>query len=327
MPTINPPAPGVPGRQRIMFMSEAWVLIAVTPVLYLLAGSTRGGLRLLMLAFMFMVIADGLLSYVLTRSIRASAKLPTTIDLGTSPDIEIEIEWPLRAPVVAHFTEGLTSAKSSGPASGDGVIPASGIRRGVVDEVTLTIAAGAFLGLIGFVSETVMTPAEPILVLPPARPHPDVIADIDRLATPDDAELIGVRPYRPGDRPGDVHWPSVARTPEIMVRERAPAPPAPPPLTVVVAGTDAESFDDRLAVARFAVEYAWTLGMRVTLVTNTNQGGKVTNPPLTSPADLHLALATATPGPRPTTRDDQAVLDVDGLDLAQPSVGRRMHGS
>ncbi len=311
-----------------MFMSEAWVLIAVTPVLYLLAGSTRGGLRLLMLAFMFMVIADGLLSYVLTRSIRASAKLPTTIDLGSSPGIEVEIDWPLRAPVVAHFTEGLSSAKSSGPACGDGVIPASGVQRGVVNEVTLTIAAGAFLGLIGFVSESVMTPAEPILVLPPARPHPDVIADIDRLATPDDAELIGVRPYRPGDRPGDVHWPSVARTPEIMVRERAPAPPTPPPLTVLVAGSgaDAESFDDRLAIARFAIEYAWTLGMQVTLVTHTSRDDAVTNAPLTGPADLHRSLATAIPGPRPATRDDEALLDVDGLDLAQTSVGRQIHG-
>ncbi|MEZ5230390.1 MAG: DUF58 domain-containing protein [Acidimicrobiales bacterium] len=92
-----------------------------------------------------------------------------------------------------------------------GTLASVATRRGTVNEVTITTAAGAFLGLIGYVTESTLTPAVPMLAVPPAVPHPEIVAYLQTITTPSEPELVGVRPYRPGDRPADVHWPSVAR--------------------------------------------------------------------------------------------------------------------
>ncbi len=327
---------GIVSRRRVMFMSEAWVLIAITPVLYLLSMNGHKGLRFLMLAFVFLVIGDGLLSYVLTRSIRISAQLPTTIDLGTSIEIPVAVGWPIGGPVIAHFTGGLASGKAGGRACTDGSLWSTGSSRGEKTEVTLTLAAGAFLGLIGFVTESTLTPDRPMLVLPPTTPHPEVTAYLRSITTANEPDLIGVRPYRPGDRPADVHWPSVARTNEVMVRERAAMPFEPPPLTVVATGRRQAELDATLAVARFAVEQAWRSGVAVTLVTHEHVAppmapeppGRFTipylppsdrpNPVLThrelaGPGDLHRALARAIPGPDPEPSVDGASINVGAL--------------
>lgn len=323
-------------RRRIMFMSEAWVLIAIAPVLYLLSTSGHRGLRFLMLAFVFLVIGDGVLSAVLTRSIRTAAQLPPTIDIGTVVEVPIAIVWSIRGPVIAHFTDGLVSEKAGGRADVDGHLPASARRRGPVHECTITVAAGAFLGLIGFVTESRLVPAAPILVVPASLPHPDIVSRLQSITSPAEPDLIGVRPYRPGDRPGDVHWPSVARTNDIMVRERSVMPHEVPPLTIVATDSSTARLDQTLGLARFAVELAWQLGVTVTLVTHEqvrpqtpqartgrrrrDESSGVLRPEptlvvneLSGSADLHRALAVAVAGPPPTTAFDGTHLVIDDI--------------
>ncbi len=317
-------------------MSEAWVLIAIAPVLYLLSTGGHQGVRLLMLAFVFLVVGDGLLSAVLIRSIRVSSQLPTVADVDTDIELPIAVTWPIGGPVIAHFTEGFTSEKAGGPTDLQGHLTARAVRRGPVGEVTVTIAAGAFLGLIGFVVDSTLTPAEPVLALPPAIRDPEIASYLDSISTATEPELIGVRPYRPGDRPADMHWPSVARTDELMVRERVVMPFEPPPLTIVATDTSAARIDRTLGLARFAAEQAWRSGVPVTLVTHEDASTEApvsTNrfeipylPPtrrstpvltiheLRAPADLHRALALAIPGPQPSAPFEGAHLIIADLD-------------
>ncbi len=322
-----------------MFMSGAWVLIAIAPVLYLLSMDGHRGLRFLMFAFVFLVVGDGVLSAVLVRCIKVSAQLPATIEVGRETEVPVSIRWPVGGPVIAHFTGGIASGKAGGPADVHGSLSSTAPRRGTVDEVTITVAAGAFLGLIGFVTESTLATATPILVLPPPVAHPDVVAYLRSFAAANEPELIGVRPYRPGDRPADVHWQSVARTSEIMVRERAVMPFEPPPLTIVATDSAAAGLDRTLGVARFAVEQAWQLGVRVTLVIHEHVAPTTTVAPprrrsipylppshranptlvhleLEGPHDLHRALTSAIPGPRPVVEIDGSLLDIEDIAAA-----------
>ncbi len=318
-------------------MSEAWVLIAIAPVLYLLSMNGHRGLRFLMFAFLFLVIGDGLLSAVLVRSIKVSAKLPATADVDSLVEVPVAIRWPIGGPIIAHFTDGLSSEKAGGPTDIQGSLPSTAPRRGPVDEVTITVAAGAFLGLIGFVTESTIAPPTSMLALPRAVAHPDVVSYLQSITTPTEPDLIGVRPYRPGDRPADVHWQSVARTSEIMVRERALMPFEPPPLTIVATNPVATRLDDTLGLARFAVEQAWRAGVQVTLVTHqadetatppmerrralphqatARPAPKLTHHELTGLSDLHHALAHAVPGPKPSLDIDGARLVIDDRSVA-----------
>jgi uncharacterized protein (DUF58 family) len=80
-----------------------------------------------------------------------------------------------------------------------------------------------------------------------------------RRAVPTDGDVRGVRPYRTGDSPRDVHWRTSARRDQLMVREYDRSPPL--DLTVVVDPWVPSVPTDRLSLGK--LEWALSLAVSV----------------------------------------------------------------
>jgi uncharacterized protein (DUF58 family) len=132
-----------------------------------------------------------------------------------------------------------------------------------------------------------------------------------RIAT-DQADVRGVRPYRPGDSIRWVHWRSSARRRQLLVREYDSAPS--PDLVVVVEAwlpahpttTERLDLEDALSLAVTVVEsWARAFGTRVTLavagdgspdVRSTSAGDEVVRTTLVPLADVTGVAAPVAPG-------------------------------
>jgi uncharacterized protein (DUF58 family) len=122
-----------------------------------------------------------------------------------------------------------------------------------------------------------------------------------RRATADQAEVRGVRPYRPGDSLRWVHWRSSARRRGLMVREYDAAPT--PELVLAVepwlpakpAPADRDRLEAALSLAATVVKaWATQLGGRVTLVVLGGEpGGRVIPPGEVAARDGLVPLADA----------------------------------
>ena len=140
---------------------------------------------------------------------------------------------PVRRPRATRSTARTADGR------GDGVtlLP---IRRGVHATVTLDIATAAPFGMQWWTRRVVL-PVPAVLHVGPRRgqpvawPHSSEAATGDgrRRAAADTGEPRGARPYRPGDRQRQVHWPVTAHAGELMVREMEE--PIAEPVTVRVA--------------------------------------------------------------------------------------------
>ena len=98
---------------------------------------------------------------------------------------------------------------------------ATGFERSVVDRVDLAVRATTSFGLVDAVRTCPIELDPPIVVAPapvatPIPPHPVAGSSAPSAGGADDA---GLRRYRPGDLRRNVHWPSVARTGILLVRD------------------------------------------------------------------------------------------------------------
>lgn len=171
-------------------------------------------------------------------------------------------------------TPAVVSAPALSPGSGiDLSVPVTAMRR-TRSRLTVTQRSCDPLRLRVRLLE-VSAPVE-LAVLPPAVPPPTD----RRITTPGEvaraggrtALLAGVRPWRAGDNPRDVHWRATARHTSLVVVDR-PLPPPVRELAVLVAGT-ASTVDDELVVAAAAAlaDTAARTGERLTLVGWTRRG-------------------------------------------------------
>ncbi|MFV0258409.1 MAG: DUF58 domain-containing protein [Acidimicrobiales bacterium] len=138
--------------------------------------------------------------------------------------------------------------------------------RGLVDRVQVILEARATLGLVAAVASATVPLHRPLAVAP--IPAAQVVRAMGAAAETSgrDDEPVGVRPYVPGDRQRDIHWPTVARSRTLMVRERARHRAA-ERVTVVVGGINERCPGERLAAARRIAEAVLDTGGRVMLST------------------------------------------------------------
>lgn len=182
------------------------------------------------------------------------------------------------------------------PASGTiGVRPG---RRGVYAGLTTRVATDVPLGLVRCTRSAVAPLDHPLHVAPPGLPT--VIDSIG--GRPGDLRMhggdpIGIRPYKLGDSPRDVHWPSVAKTGTLLVRDRRPET-AVDELRLVVVAPGAEpagddqlepGFERSLARARAVAEAELDAGRRVVLTT-AEPGADGRPAPMTEPVSSHNEL-------------------------------------
>jgi len=190
--------------------------------------------------------------------------------------------------------------------------------RGLFRGSPLVVGSGFPFGLLGH--ERPADAGADVVVLPaPGRADADGLRrwllrqaggegrsrKVLRRVTSDQADVRGVRPYRPGDSLRTVHWRSSARRGELMVREYDAAPS--PDLVLVVepwlpadpADADRANLEAALSLAA-TVALAWSvdLGTRVTVVVAGDETPARTGAPTGEVVRESLApLAGAVGGP------------------------------
>jgi len=148
------------------------------------------------------------------------------------------------------------------PAAGSVTVLVS--RRSLIEELAVSLRTSVPFGLVEVAhTRTVALDAALAVALAsistPVAPVTATGAS-SRWTTSDDP--AGLRRYQPGDLKRDVHWPSVARTGTLLVRDRRPSTgTAPPRLSVVP--TSPDGLDRALARARSAGEQLLAAGQRI----------------------------------------------------------------
>lgn len=303
---------GTRRRQRWVPSSVGRYTLLLT-ALALFVGSTEGLLRPAAVTGVALLIADALICQLAARSTRVEIVFPEIFEQGVTTDLPTAVsgsESHLGLQATGQLTSSLTFA--AGGSSGAMVVSAS--VRGVHPEATVAVVRSGWFGMVISKSTLVFAPVEPLLVAP--RPlHSAVIDDllIRHVSASDEMELVGVRPYQAGDRPADVHWPSVARAGEVMVRERRPELTEPSPVQVRISGPDDELFDRSLAIGRYAIERARQYGAAVTVVTRNASSDDPVVTRVGSERGWLAELARAVPGSLPETvaAGDQLVIRIE----------------
>lgn len=182
-----------------------------------------------------------------------------------------------------------------------GTLIAAALHRGAAGAAVFEVQSSAPLGLLGRSRRFVVDLPHPLVVGP--RPEPVAGARFpDRGAHPAADEVVrGTRPWVPGDPLRNVHWPSVARSGELMVRELEP-PPAPRVVVAVELSGGGELGERAASRGAWVADEALRRGCRVTLATI--EGDRVVAAPVRAPLDVSRRLAAATSGRRFTTAPD-----------------------
>ena len=281
--------------------------------------------------FVGVVVIDAIWSMWVTRPLRVQIVL-------TGPEIAVEgfpIEMFLSIDtrrrcrgLLARLTLGddvsVTPAPVSAPAGGwrqlplpaRGQLTATAPRRGVYAACTLVMEHTAPLGLCGIEQTACVALQRPIWVLPrlerlelpELRAAPRSAGEAEPHASSEPELLRGTRPFQAGDALRHVHWPQLARTGQLGVRE-FDALSVPAVRIVVDLGAVAGEAAERTARwAAFAVQRQLDLGCEVELVTWRTPQADVTFVRTAESAGKCLALAetgglgdfATQPGDRPT---------------------------
>lgn len=189
------------------------------------------------------------------------------------------------------------------------------LRRGVNTFLPIVVAADGPFGLVR-VTRRVDVPLRATLYVGPRPEATEAsIADIYAAAT----ELPGggsasmgdtvrsVRPYVVGDPAHLVHWPSSARSGELVVREMEPPPHRGVAIVVDLgrshrAGDDAPAWsmpadpDVEAAVSRACGAALWALAEGASVVLCTNSAGSATTARVQTPREVMHVLSGAGPG-------------------------------
>lgn len=306
----------------------AGVLTLCFPGLLVSAASGQRPLMALSLGAALVLTTNAVWALVALRSFTVSVHAPTAVTVGSAVPLTVSISGPHRLEGALGVRGGL---RRWVPAQmpGEGVVLWRPRCRGVVDTVTVRLQSSIPLGLAAVVREVAVAPPAPVHAAPPAEPvaplsvpaagsapgaRPDhgppprpadggVSLDgpflVAALAGPGDP--TGLRPYGPGDPVRDVHWPTVARTGTLMVRDRQAGLGLPPEVTVVVRAADDAALDRVAGRARGVAEHLLQAGYTV-LVDSVEAGSRVVGA-VHGRDDLIVRLARLGPGePDPTDR-------------------------
>jgi hypothetical protein len=260
------PAGGAAGRYRfhltpfgagLFSLCFPGVVIAVASHQVILLAITIGAGLLL--------VTDAVVGRWLLSLVRVSASGPTSATPGRPVDLSVElqadrsVELDLEVPRVLSLQPAL--------APGRGRVTVSPERRGVVDRLLVRIGTDAPLGLVAVARAVTTVLARPLHVGQVADPVPllPVPATVGHRPA-GTGEPIGLRPYAVGDSPREVHWPAVARTGTLLVRDRRSDGRA-GQVEVVVSPGDPSIVDQLAGWTSSVVDQLLAAGCRVVLTT------------------------------------------------------------
>ena len=193
--------------------------------------------------------------------IEASVKGDTTA--GEAVDILLSVSGPkdLECAVQVMDSEPMGVRV---PAAGSITVEAN--EMGKFETILVAVQTGVPDGVVGAVDRRAVKLSEPlyvypapiVCVVPPAPNTRGAMAS-------DSGELTGLREYTPGDRLRDVHWPAVARTGTVLVRDHR-APSSLGPVTVAFGYTEEFNIALQAGLTRSAVHTLMQRGHQVRLL-------------------------------------------------------------
>lgn len=259
---MNPPALRQvwEGRIRVRLTRDGWWFMLVLVGVGLASFNTGNNLLYMALAAMLaLLVVQNVLGEANLRGIRVERRLPADLFAweGASGAFWVEARRPALPSVALRVEElgegeasallGVIPAGSSGQAEATWTFAARGWRPLTAVRVSSTWPFGLF------VRSRVLPLEGEVLVYPPRRPGAWAWAGQgsgleveDPRRRGGDGELVGLRPYAPGDPVRRVHWRTSARVGQPVVVERA----APLALHHVVrVRTDAPDLEEELGRA------------------------------------------------------------------------------
>ncbi len=278
-------------------------------------------------------------------AVRVSVEGPVTVTTGAGYRLRLRIEGR-PATVCAVAVEGADRAWYAAGLPAAGELDLRAGPRGLVGWLEVAVRSSTPLGLVSCVRSGPVRLDSPIHVVPrrvwvAVPPSPMLDTGVSAVGG---EEPVGLRPYVPGDAPRDVHWPSVARSGSIVVRDRrTPAAAAEVDVVVDTVAAEPASVETAAAVAaggaggaenpeaaesvlgraRSALEQLLAQGLRVRLITIEDDGGPPVASPVATATDVGVRLARAGVGRPDRPSDDSGgrsrlVISAEGLRWQRP---------
>ena len=215
----------------------------------------------------------------------------------------------LRGDALLTMTSSPNRPDASVAAGDHGVLLAEASFRGLASHAVFEVRVRRPFGLVG-VRRIVTAPLpSPLLIGPRPRPAPETLDRFESRWSPGWQELWSVRAYVPGDPQRFVHWPSTARTGELMVREFTRQAEHVCVVVDLGEGEHHQAGEDTADRAAWILDELLHRGWRVELVTMV--AGEPVSAAVRTSLEARRRLAVAGPGrPPPPTPGPERVLVV-----------------
>ena len=249
-----------------------------------------------------LVVANTVLAALALRQFTLTASGPDLIEAGERADVALVVAGDEGTACELRLEGTHEWRPVTVPA--EGPLSVEFVERSVVDELTFSVRTSYPLGLVAISRSITVKLRAPIVVapVPIATPVDSLPNDHGRPIFGAD-DLGGLRPYQPGDSRRDIHWPSVARTGTLMIRER-PTAPDPGVAELRIAADEPEGIEPAIGRARSVGEQLLAAGYRIRLDPPPRSlAGDNGATPIRSPRELARRLATMDLG---TERNDRA---------------------
>jgi uncharacterized protein (DUF58 family) len=271
------PRPPRPNRYRLALTpAGAGVLTLFFPGLLVAVASGQRPLMALSLGSALVLAVNAGWAWLVLRSVTVTATGPGAVTTGTTVPLVISL-WAPRRLEAAVGAVGGNRDWVPVELPGQGELGWRAEHRGVFGQLTMRLQSSVPLGLTAVIRQVAVPLDSPIHAAPPSaatsRPELWSLTGGPASGAAGPSDVVGLRPYRDGDTQRDVHWPSVARTDRLMVRDRRPSA-GHKQVTVVVRGTTDQVLDEVTARARGLVDLALADGFAVELDTVESEGGR-----------------------------------------------------
>lgn len=302
-------------RDALHLTGQALTLLLTVVLIHSVWRATGARLAIMAEAALLVVLVANLVwSALVVRRVRASI-LDVPVDAVAGDDVTCAIDVAgTRTPLTIRMLSSPRAPQHRVvPPERGGLLAAVG-RRGVATAAILEITCTAPLGLIGVRRRVVAALPHALHVAPRPAPAREVRLPERGAPTMLDEDLRGTRSWTPGDPLRRVHWPTVARTGTLSVREYEP-PRAPTVRVAVDLGAGGAPGEDVASRASWVAQEALRRGHHVVLVTVDD--GAVVAGPVRSALEVGRRLSAAGPGATPPSghggaEEIEVVIDAAG---------------
>jgi uncharacterized protein (DUF58 family) len=281
------------GRSLSVTPQALTLLLAVALIHSVWRGSGARVALVAEVAIVVLLLTDFVWSVLATRWVDVVVvDLPSDATVGDALGVEVIVRGSHGVLELRMLTLGRSPWHRVEPPE-RGALTAIPPGRLVAAAAVFEVRSSAPLGLVGLTRRVVVDLPHPVHIGPRAEPMEGARFP-DRGAVQSNDEIVrGTRPWVPGDPLRSVHWPSVARTGTLTVRELEP-PPAPRLVVSADLGEGGPAGESVAGRAAWLAREGLRRGLAVELVTVERDGPRSAR--VRNAIDVGRRLARATRG-------------------------------